>query len=326
MSIGRLLGCSLVVALVAAACSDDESESKGAGASGGSAGTAGKSGSGGGGTGGTGGSGGSGGSSGSTGGTAGAAADAGLVTLSGTVVEGIPGSFGNEPLLAGVEACVVDASGTRNTAIPCSLSDSAGEFALVDLAPNQELIVMFSKAGFPSQVIAVDIGAADIARGAMRMGQYASDSGADGGVVNFGWDPALVIDSTKGTFNTVAVQSAATPDAGVVPGFSGLDWTTGVSFTISPAEGDGPYYVATDETWATSATATVNYWGAWVMNLPPGTYTVTATHPTLTCAASGGGYGWADTDGTARVPVLAGMNTQATSFFCAPPPSDAGTD
>lgn len=320
----RVWGCGLVMTLVVVACSSDESTPQGTAGTGGhagsSAGTGGKSGSGG-----VGGSGGSGGTS--SGGTAGAdgAADAGLPTLSGTVVDASPGNFGSEPLLAGVEVCVVDGTGVKNTAIPCATTNAAGEYALANLTPNQQLIVMFSKSGYSSQLIAADIGTSDVTRGPMRLSAQQTDSGADGGSVpNFGWDPTITIDPAKGSMNIAATQPAATADSGVVPGFPGLDWTTGVSFTITPTGGNGPYYVNPNETWASSATATVNAWGAWFMNLAPGTYTVTATHPTLSCRAGGGGYGWAQTDGTAKAPIIAGMNTQAIAFICTPPPSDGG--
>ena len=60
--------------------------------------------------------------------------------------------------------------------------------------------------------------------------------------------------------------------------------------------------------------------------LPPGSYTVKATHPTLSCNASAGAFGWPQTDGTSKAPVLAGIHTQTIAFFCTPRPADAGTD
>ena len=324
--IGRVLGCSLVVVLVAAACSDDETGSNAAGGRGGSAGSSAGTGGKGGSGGGTSGTGGSGGSTGGTGGAGTDAGDAGPPSLSGTTVDGVRGQLTGEPVLSGVEACVVDATGTKNTSIPCSTTNPAGEWSFPNLAPNQDMVVLFSKAGYNRTIIAVDLGTASITGRVVRMGRLQNDGGSDGGAVeNFGWDPAVTLDTaTKGTLNAAAVQASASPDAGsYVPG---LDWTTGVSFTISPAGGNGPYYVNPNETWASSATSTVNGWGAWFLNLTPGTYTVTATHPTLRCNASGGAFGWSQTDGTSKAPVIAGIHTQTIAFFCAPPPSDAGSD
>jgi len=324
MSIVKLVGGSLAVVLVAAACSDDESGSQGGGGRGGSsgssAGTGGKSGSGG--------SSGTGGSGGSTGGSAGKgsdAGDAGPPTLSGTTVEAVRGELTREPMLAGVEACVVDATGAKKATIPCSTTNASGVWSLPNLAANQQLLVLFSKAGYNQTIIVVDLGTANITDRVVRMGKLMNDGGTDGGTVqNFGWDPSVTLDTSKGTLNAAAVQASASPDAGsYVPG---LDWTTGVSFTITPAGGNGPYYVNPDETWASAATSTVNGWGAWFLNLPPGSYTVKATHPTLSCNASAGAFGWPQTDGTSKAPVLAGIHTQTIAFFCTPRPADAGAD
>jgi hypothetical protein len=106
----------------------------------------------------------------------------------------------------------------------------------------------------------------------------------------------------------------------------GFDWTTGVSFTITPASGDGPFYINADETWASGATSTMGTWGAWFVNLPPGEYSVSASHATMNCVPAGGRFGWAETDGTATAPVIAGINTQSIGFFCSEPPGDAGAD
>jgi hypothetical protein len=66
-------------------------------------------------------------------------------------------------------------------------------------------------------------------------------------------------------------------------------------------------------------------YGAWFLNLTPGTYTVTATSATMTCSAIGGnGYGWAQTDGSSKAPVLKGTNTQSIGFYCAAKAADAG--
>ena len=320
-TMARVFGCGLLVSLVAAACSDDESPANGGGGRGGSGGSSA-------GTGGKGGSGGSaGGGTAGVGGSGDAAVDAGLARFKGTVLVAVPGNLGKgEAPLPGVEVCVVDANGVKNASFPCATTNAMGEYALNDLAPNQDLIFMFSKSGYASQLVAADIAAGgDIQRVPVRMAEVQSDAGEGGVPRNFGTDPAVTQDPSKGTVNVFAVQSSSSPDSGAAaPGF---DFTTGVSFSVTPTGGNGPYYVNPDETWASAATATVNGYGAWFMNLTPGTVTFTATHPTLRCnAAAGNGYGWAQTDGSNKAPVIAGLNTQAVGFFCAPPPADAATD
>jgi hypothetical protein len=123
----------------------------------------------------------------------------------------------------------------------------------------------------------------------------------------------------------VAITSSGSPDAGTaVPGF---DFAVGVSFTISPKGGDGPFYVATDETWASGATSTVGGYGAWFLNLTPGTNTGKAASPTMTCqGVSGNGYGWANKDGTSSFPILTDVTTQSILFYCVPNATDAGHD
>jgi Carboxypeptidase regulatory-like domain len=316
----RTFACLLTAAVASTACSSDTTTPSAGGSGGGGA-----SGSGGSSTGGKGG--GSGGTAGSGGklGTGGAV-DAGNtpVTFSGTVVVAVPGQLGKEQPLAGVSVCVIDATGAKDTSIPCVTTNAKGEYSIPALAPKQNLIVSFEKAGYGTQVIALDVGTADATRADLRMAANASgDAGTDAGAgQGFGWDPSVVQDPTKGFFNTFSVVSASQADAGTAaPGF---DFAVGVSFAVTPKSGVGPFYVNADETWASGATSTAGGYGAWFLNLTPGTYTVTATSPTMTCSAIGGnGYGWAQADGSSKVPVLKGTNTQSIGFFCATP-ADAG--
>lgn len=322
----RTFICLLAAAVAGTACSSDtktSSTSTDAGKGGGGA-SNGSGGSSSGGKGGTVGSGGAAGASGAAG--AGGSSEAGApVTLSGTVVVAVPGQLGKEQPLAGVSVCVIDATGAKDKSIPCVTSDAQGKYSMPALAEKQTLIVSFEKAGYSLQVIALDVGTADIARSDLRMAPIVSgDAGTDAGPVpSFGWDPSLVVDATKGSFNTFAVQSAPKADAGTAaPGF---DFASGVSFAVAPKSGVGPFYVNADETWASGATSTVGGYGAWFMNLAPGTYTVTATSATMTCnAIAGNGYGWGQTDGSAKAPVLKGTNTQSIGFFCAAKVTDAG--
>ena len=260
------------------------------------------------------------------GGTASDAGDGGgLVSYSGTVVAGVPGTIGKEAGIAGVSVCIVDATGAKVTSIPCATTDAKGAYTISNLTPHQQLIAEYSKAGYGTQIAAVDVQTGDISRIAFRLVRLGGDGGADGGgTPNFGWDPSVVMDPTNGTVNAFAVQ-AAHADGGTQG--TGVDYTTGVSFAITPKKGDGPFYVNLDESFASGATSTTGGYGGWFLNLPPGTYTIKATHPTLKCSAvPGNGYGWAQSDGTLKTPIIAGLNTQAVGFFCAPPPADAGKD
>lgn len=322
--------CGLSIVLLAG-CSSDESGGNTApdASAGGGSNTGGGSTGGGSSTGGssTGGSSTGGGSNGGSGGSANDAGDAGggLVTYSGTVVAAVVGSLGNESPLAGVSVCVVDSKGAKVASIPCVTTDSKGAYSMPNLAPNQQIIVEYSKAGYTTQVAAVDVGSVDIKRIQFRLAKLVADGGADGGQpTNFGWDPSVVRDPKNGTVNVFAVQ-AAKADGGT--NGLGVDYTTGVSFAITPKTGDGPFYLDAKEAWVSGATATSGGYGAWFLNLPPGTYTLSATSATLSCAPiPGNGYGWPQKDGTTKAPIIAGLNTQAVGFFCSPKVSDAGKD
>jgi len=308
MFIKTRLGVGLVVAttLMLAGCAADDEEQAAAGGSGGG-------GSGGGGTGGAGTGGGSSGSGGSGG------SGASSVTLSGTVVEASAGNLGSETPLAGAEVCVVDANQNKDASIPCVTSNSAGEYALAGLTPSTHVIATFEKTGYNTQAIAIDVAGSSASRAALRM-PLTSQSETD-----FGADPTVTQDTTtKGLVNVVAVMPAANPDAGTNPAAPAVDFATGVSFSISPAGGDGPFYIDASEHFVSGATATAGGWGAWFLNLNPGEVVITATHPTLDCnAVAGNGYGWPEPDGTLRVPVLKGILTQSVVFFCTPP-ADGG--
>ncbi|HEX3597191.1 MAG TPA: hypothetical protein VHU80_18915 [Polyangiaceae bacterium] len=127
----------------------------------------------------------------------------------------------------------------------------------------------------------------------------------------------MTLDPANGLVNIVAIQSAASADAGTAaPGF---DFTTGVSFAVTPKSGVGPFYVTPEETFAPTAKATVGGYGAWFLNLAPGTYEATATASSMTCSGvPGSGYGWPGDAGVSKFPILADFDTQTVLFFCAP--------
>ena len=320
------LGClGAIVAIVA--CSSDKTTN---GADGGSGGSETEAGSGGQvSTGGKSGSGGAGGGSAGKGGAGGAGAagtsskdageEPGPVQVSGTVSISVVGVLQHETLLPGVSVCVIDSSGQESGSQPCATTDSKGAWSFV-FAPKQELILGFHKDGYDHQLIAVDVGTADIqVTTPTRLAPIVDvDGGPDGGTsATYGWDPSVKLAPSKGSVNLVAVQSAASADAGTAaPGF---DFTTGVSFEVTPKSGVGPYYVTPDETWDQSAKATVGGYGAWYLNLDPGTYQATASSSSATCVSVfGNAYGWTGDNGATKFPIIAGWNTQTILFYCTP--------
>jgi hypothetical protein len=253
-----------------------------------------------------------------TGGTGGALPDAGT-TISLTYKVVVAGAgVGLEDGLAGAEVCVVDEDLEPVDATDlCATTDADGMFTLEGLTPGERILLRYEKDGYVGGLSAVTLGTADMTPGAQfRM----APNPADGGVFQPpGWDPAVTADmTTKGSFNAVAVQ-AVPSDGGSGATGTGFDWASGVTFSITPSGGDGPFYVDADELFVSGATSTSGGWGAWFINLTPGTFTVSASHATLTCNSVGNVWGWMNTDGTADVPVYAGLNTQSIVFLCSTP-------
>jgi len=310
------------VACFAVACSSDKAAN---GADGGTGGVEADAGSGGrGGTGGHAGSSGSAGAGATDAGTGGASSkdageEPGPVKFSGTASISVVGVLQHETPLAGVSVCVIDASGHHTGTTACVVTDDKGAWSFV-FAPKQQLILGFEKSGYDKQLITVDVGTADVqVQTPTRMAPIIDvDGGPDGGVIaSFGWDPSVAIASSKGSVNLVAVQSAASPDAGTAS--AGFDFTTGVSFQVTPKSGVGPYFVTPGETWDESAKATVGGYGAWYLNLEPGTYQATASSSSATCiSVTGNAYGWSGDNGATKFPIVAGWNTQTILFYCSP--------
>jgi len=92
-----------------------------------------------------------------------------------------------------------------------------------------------------------------------------------------------------------------------------LEEQAGVSFEITPAAGDGPYFAGGKNIDPVLTATTVEGLGtAGFVNVPPGTYSVTASHPTATCVpADRSPLG--TVQGSAEAVVVAGVAT--TVFF-----------
>lgn len=236
------------------------------------------------------------------------------VSFSTKAVSFVPGSVTQEPPLPGVVTCVVDNTGASDPSIPCVTSDANGEFTLTGLATNTPILLSSEKEQYQPVITAVRMGPIDM--GIDPAGIRMIPLLADGGAPVLGWDPSVQRDPAKGSLTAFAISLIQTPEAGIAAPQN--YFTNGVTFTITPAGGhDGPYYVRVDESWASGATSTVGGYGAWFLNLDPGEYAITATHPTLPCVPINR-YGWPQTDGTAKAVVVAGLMTASIGFACNP--------
>src|SRR4051812_12875980 len=122
---------------------------------------------------GTGGKGGSGGMAGASGNGGGGmptdGGDAGTkVKVTGTAVVAIPGKYGNEEPLPGTSVCVTGKAGDKIISISCVTTGATGTFEF-SLASGTQVVIELQKVGYGPQLIAVDVGTAEIARGDVRL-------------------------------------------------------------------------------------------------------------------------------------------------------------
>jgi hypothetical protein len=223
--------------------------------------------------------------------------------------------------LAGVDVCIVDKTGKNDATVPCTTTDSQGAFELRGLPRNSELIARFSKPGYDPVVNALDAKEADLRLFAEFIGMddaytkrktFARREAPDGSSA-----PTPPMDPNGGALVLFAIQPAATP-----PGTAGnsLDWAVGTRVAIKPAIGDGPFFFDPDPKVAGQTdpdAKSIVGGGAIYLNLPPGDYEVTFTHPTLPCSYFPSNvYGFDGGPNTIRAPVFAATWTSTVGVFC----------
>src|SRR5262249_28863580 len=137
----------------------------------------------------------------------------------------------------------------------------------------------------------------------MTTSAYSNDFGMKGGVAP---------DANAGEilFGATTLTASSTPFHEFF-GATELYYVKGFSATISPAAKAGPVF--TSEKWEPDASLKVSSaagWGFFLAN--PGDYTVTITHPTMTC-------------GSVTTKVVKGYSTTYVGTLCTPNASDAGS-
>ena len=96
--------------------------------------------------------------------------------------------------------------------------------------------------------------------------------------------------------------------------FSGIEYfyVEGFKVTISPSGTAGPVY--TSASWAPNPSLTSSSAAGWgFFEAPPGDYTLTFTHPTMSCVAT-----------TTTTTVVAGYDTTYVGALCSAPSADGG--
>jgi hypothetical protein len=265
-------------------------------------------------TGGSGGSSGDGAAGKSTGGAGGTAADGG----NGVVVSGLVVDFDTSdakknfdatkyPPLSGVEVCVYE-----DSSIPCVKTGADGKYSLHGVPAGVSLYLSYNKTDYSPNLYGITATAGqNVDAPAILLTTLAfSEAWAKKGGTTY--DPKygtiLFGATTLGPSNTPFKQFFGTTE---------LFYLDGFSVAVSPAVKSGPVF--TSAAWAPDPalkTASAAGWG--YIQAAPGTYTLTITHPTMTC-------------GTATTKVVAGYWTTYVGTLCSPKgdaggPVDAGRD
>ncbi|MBN1655714.1 MAG: hypothetical protein JXA30_18255 [Deltaproteobacteria bacterium] len=229
------------------------------------------------------------------------------VTISGTVVKTLPGvgmsgteePTGEEPI-EGVQVCIFERDD-----IPCVITDSEGKFAFPEaFSQSIDELISFTKEGYPPYLRAVGGGL-----GFIMMTRIMDDEQMKEVEELFG---VTFADDEKGSI----VFGAARSNAGNVDSPYTFEYNDlyqisaeGVSVSLEPDEGIGPYYVDDEERYDLSLDATsIAGWGS-ISNLDPGEYDILFTHPTLQCTNVNPAM-------NTKVRVVAGYIMNYVSAFC----------
>jgi hypothetical protein len=216
---------------------------------------------------------------------------------------GVPDAGFTSPPLSGVKVCV-----DQHPEIACVTSDANGNFTLLGVPPRTNLVLTCEKAGYVNASKSVQTSSTDVQESAPidMFANHASPADTP---------PAgVTLDGTKGSvlfFALGPVPGSADPNA--------FGLLAGVSVTLSPAAGKGPYFFGVgDKKPDLSLTKTLGGAGLYY-NVDPGDYTLTFDDPDYDCAAIGGGFGgWgvpAPPNGV-KFTVLAGHMVDEMGVFC----------
>lgn len=235
----------------------------------------------------TGGSGGSGGATGGSGGAGGetvdggggAGGDAATVTMT-FQVRGLNGD-----LIDGMEICV-DGADPPN----CATTDDTGE-AVLSVPAESELAFRSQKADFVTSLVPIETGAVDAPTFNLA---GVTETGLEAIAQAFG----VTLDPTKGTVGIL--------HAGQAP--------TGVSTSIAPASGEGPFYYDATFTPQPLATELPQSGGALFFNVDPGTVTTSFAPALAGCTFIEMAWG-SEADNT-TTPVEAGVVSAPPNIFC----------
>lgn len=200
-----------------------------------------------------------------------AAFPTGTLTINGELTELTAAGAGGAVSAATI--CVIEPVGG-----PCVTSAADGTFTATGIPENTEMLVEVTKDNFMPALATVTSGTVDVAFSYLIARRTT--------VAGLG---LLISESIMETKGHIFVQTG------------GAD---GVTVTLTPTSGAGPFYATAAGVPSRTLTETTTSGTAIFANVDPGEYVVTFSHATLTCAPTG--FAWAGTAAeTTRVPVQA---------------------
>lgn len=195
----------------------------------------------------------------------------GTLTINGTLTELTATGAGGP--IEGVLICVIVPLGG-----PCVMSAADGTFTATGIPETTEMLVELTAPLYQPALATVTTGTTDVTFSYL-MAKRAT-------VSTLGTIIGQRIDATKGQIFVQAGDAA------------------GVTVTLSPASGTGPFYSTATGIPSRTLTETTVSGAAVFANVDPGEYIVTFSHATLMCPPTG--FAWAGTVAeTTRVPVQA---------------------
>jgi hypothetical protein len=221
------------------------------------------------------------------------------VAIGGVLVEATPISEkprDERPPIEGVEICVYE-----NEDI-CTTTDENGEFTLEGVPADTDVYLSFTKDGYGSKIMGFSSGSSslavtvDLASDALREVRATAAGAVDS-------EEKGSITAAAITYNTDKVDSpwASSSETG--------DWIRleGVSFALEPESGTGPVYADADDVLDPSLDVTAEAGLVYFYDVEPGEYTVTFSHPSMSCML---------VQGLDELMVVAGHRTYGLTVFC----------
>jgi hypothetical protein len=220
------------------------------------------------------------------GGTGGAPVDAGpTLTVSGMV-----SNSSTHKAVANVQVCVTY---PKLAPKPCTTTDSNGLYSLAGVPQQWDVTISFDAATYVPADVYAHTGANDVT--------FPLDMLTVTAATGFATLLGKTFDPTKGL---VFAEANTLVDGGLA-GFPGA------SFALSPASGDGPYYVDGSGAPNKSLTSTSVAGIAAFLNTAPGSYDMTV--PSTNCA--GPNSGWSPAANKVSLKTTAGR-ASIVAFFC----------